>query len=195
MSKEKKPPYVPTRTCPHRWCKPLHLVPLPFGIAVMAFQMWNNLIFLGFLVVGVAASVWLPRIIHYKPRPRSTPATVRDVVEDLRTSPTAIDLEMQDAKYEGTGWRMLEVRKGWARIAVGCDLAHAALIGLISTAIFTDPGKEAKAIADAEADMTMLISVVIGIGFFAFMLYAHKKATQPRKPKRAWMPAFLRTNV
>lgn len=34
-----KTPHVPTRTCPHRWCKPLHLAPLPFFLALIAFDL------------------------------------------------------------------------------------------------------------------------------------------------------------
>lgn len=190
-----KAPYVPTRTCPHRWCKPLHLVPLPFGLALIAFDLWNNWRTLVFLVIVIFAAYWVPKIVHFRSRPRSGPVTIAHVVEDLRESPTSIDLEMQDAKYEGTGWRMLEVRKVWARIAVGCDLVLVALVGVAATTLFANPADAAKKSADARLDAHMLISLLIGFSFFAFDLYAHKKATQPRKPKRAWLPAFLRTNV
>lgn len=191
--KEKKAPYVPTRTCPHRWCKPLHLIPLPFALAVIAFDLWHNWLFLLVLAAGIAMSVVVPKLIHYKPRPRSAPATLKDVVEDIRQSPSAFDLEMQDALYEGTGWRSLEVRKGWARVAVACDALLVALIGLSVTVIFAAP-QEAAQSASRDPDVASWVSLLIGAAFFGFSLYAHKKATQPRKPKRAWVPAFLRTS-
>lgn len=190
-----KKPFHPTRTCPHRWCKSLHLAPVPFFLASFAFDLWHNWIFLVYLLVAVFGGIWVPRFVHFKRRPRSGPMTIGHVVQDLRESPTSIDLEMEDAKYAGTGWRMLEVRKGWARVAVGCDLFFVLLIGTGAVATFADPAAEASKAASASLDPAMIVGFLIGMALFGFDLYAHKKATQPRKPKRAWVPAFLRTNV
>lgn len=143
----------------------------------------------------IFTSLWVSKIVHFKRRPRSGPVTIAHVVEDLRESPTAIDLELEDAKYEGTGWRMLEVRPWWARVAVGCDMVIVAALGLSVTAMFADPAGAAKASAARRIDDAMLVSLVIGLAFFGFSLYAHKKATQPRRPKRAWLPAFLRAET
>lgn len=191
--KEKKPPYVPTRTCPHRWCKTLHLIPIPFFLAGIAFEMWHNWRYLVLVAVAVVGSVWVPRIVHFKRRPRSGPVTVAHVVQDLRESPSVLDLEMQDAKYAGTGWRMLEVRKGWARVAVACDLYLVTVVGLTTVALFGDTSEGAEYAESMRFDGVTVISFVIGLFLFGFNLYAHKKATQPRKPKRAWLPAALRT--
>lgn len=190
-----KEPYMPTRTCPHRWCKPLHMAPAPFAIAIMAFDLWHNWVFLVMFASVVIATWWLPRIIHFKPRPRSKPATVKEIVQDLRESPTALDLEMQDVHYAGTGWRMLEVRKGWARVAVACDIILVTVTGLAAVAIFSNPTEAGESASEAALDTSMLIAFAVAIAFFGFAMYAHKKATQPRKPKKAWLPAFLRTNV
>jgi hypothetical protein len=188
-----KPPYTPTRTCPHRWCKPLHLVPVPFGLAIMAFDLWHSWVFLVFMIMSLTLFAVSSKMIHFRRQHRSEPTKIKHVVQDLIESPGPIDLEMEDARYEGTGWRMLEVRKGWARAAVGCDIFVVAIIGLV--AMFGSPEASAKSAADAGIDGGMIISVLVGTAFFAFQLYAHKKATQPRKPKRAWVPAFLRTNA
>lgn len=188
-------PFTPTRTCPHRLCKPLHAVPALFGLPILAFELWHNLIFLLTLAFGIAMAVWVPKAIHFKRRPRSTPTTVKDIVQDLRESPSAIDLEMQDALYEGTGWRQLEVRKGWAAIAVTCDLLLAVLIGTSAVQFFAEIQESARVVEAARIDATMVLGFVIAGAFFAFDLYAHKKATTPRKPKRAWLPAFLRTSA
>lgn len=173
----------------------MHLVPLPFCLAVFTFQLWNNWIFLVTLLFGVPMVIWLPKIVHFKRQPRSRPMTVKDVVQDLRESPSALDLEIQDARYEGTGWRMLEVRKWWARVAIGCDILFAALVGLAATTIFSDPDAAAADAASARADSSMFIGFAITAAFFWFIMYAHKKATQPRKPKRAWLPAALRGSI
>lgn len=191
---KKKPPFVPTRTCPHRWCKPLHLAPIPFAVAAMAFQVWNNWIYLLFIGIGILMSVLLPKLIHYRPRPRTAPVTIKDVVEDIKSSPSALDLELQDAKYAGTGWRMLEVRKGWARTAVACDMIFLAAVGLLCTAIFTDPTEAAQVRSKTTLDAASVYGCLVGAAFFGFQLYAHKKATTPRRPKKAWLPAVLRTN-
>lgn len=193
MAKEKKPPYVPTRRKPHRWCGPLHMVPVPFALAAMAFDLWNSLWNLVLIAVFIGGSMFVTKVVHFKPRQRPHPPTVKDVVADLRESPTTVDLEMEDAKYEGTGWRMLEVRKGWARVAVACDTLLVLGIGLSVGVMFTD--REHAAEVSRTFDSTTVISVLVAFMFLGFDLYAHKKATQPRKPKRAWVPAFLRTNV
>lgn len=187
-----KKPYSPTRQCPHRWCKPLHLVPLPFCLAVFTFQLWNNWIFLVTFAFGIPLAIWLPKIVHFKKQPRGRPVTVKDVVQDLRESPSAMDLAMEDARYEGTGWRVLEVRKWWARVAVGCDMIFVAVVGLSATSVFASPGEASASAADARLGASMFIGLAITAVFFGFMMYAHKKATQPRKPKRAWLPASLR---
>lgn len=192
---ERKPPYKPTRTCPHPWCKPLHLAPAPFALAVIAFDLWHNWVNLLLITFGVVAANLATKLVYFKARPRSGPATVKDVVQDIRESPSALDLEMEDAKYEGTGWRMLEVRKGWARIAVGCDIALLLGVGWICTLMIVDPDEQAKRADDVALDVSGLASLAIAVAFIAFTVYAHKKATKPRKPKRAWLPAFLRTNV
>lgn len=188
----KRKPHTPTRTCPHRWCKPLHLAPAPFVLALMAFQLWNNLAYL--VIIGSCfLMVWIvPKVIHYKPRQRNGPVTIKMIAEDIRDSPSPLTLEMEDAKYAGTGWRMLEVRKAWAMVAVGCDILMAAQVALISTVVFTNPQEEAQRISAVQLDASVLIGLVLGVLIFGFTLYAHKKATQPRKPKRAWVPAFLR---
>lgn len=188
-------PYTPTRTCPHHWCKPLHLAPAPFGLAVVAFNLWHSLSYLVVLASGILMVWWIPRLVHYRPRPRTTTPTVREVIDDIRTAPTAVDLEMEDAKYEGTGWRMLEVRKGWARAAVAMDVIVLTGAGVACTAIFVNPAKAAEETAVVTLDAEFLITTTITGALFWFLFYAHKKATQPRKPKRAWVPASLRTNA
>jgi hypothetical protein len=168
---------------------------LPFGLAIIAFDMWHNWLWLLFFVACAMAGVLLTKLIHFRPRPRSTPTTVRDVVEDIRSSPTPIDLEMEDAKYEGTGWRMLEVRKGWARLAVTLDAMWVLLVGIICTRMFADYEGAAAISAETPVSAGGWIGIPAGLAMMGFTAYAHKKATQPRKPKRAWLPAFLRTNV
>lgn len=190
-----KEPYTPTRTCPHRWCKPLHVAPIPFAVAGLAFDMWHNWRFLVMVFLVLLLAPVVTKAVHFKRRPRQGPVTVQHVLEDLRDSPGPIDLEMQDARYEGTGWRVLEVRKGWARVAVGCDMLLLLLIGVSITAVFASLDESSAAASAMEFDLGFFISVAVAMVFFGFSMYAHKKATQPRKPKKAWVPAFLRTNA
>lgn len=188
-------PYTPTRTCPHRWCKPVHLAPIPFGLAVFAFDLWHNWQAIIMVVVMASGGYWLPRIVHYRRTHRSKPATVRDIVDDIRSSPTAIQLEMEDLKYAGTGWRTLHVRKGWARVAVGCDILLAAIVGIGASATFSNPVAAAASAESKTFDAGAIVGAIIALSFVAFLLWAHKKATQPRKPKRATVPAALQTNT
>jgi len=190
-----KKPFYPTRTCPHRWCRNLHLAPVPFCLALVAFDLWHNWIYLVLLVMSILMTSLINKMVHFRRQQRSTPTTIQHVIQDLRESPGPLDLEMEDTKYAGTGWRTLEVRKGWACVAIGCDIVFAALMGLATTAIFAHPAEGAKEASSTTLDGGMLVSLIVGGAFIGFSLYAHKKATQPRKPKRAWVPAFLRTNA
>lgn len=187
-------PYKPTRSCPHRWCKPLHIIPVPFALAVLAFDLWHNILFMVVLAVSMTAGAVLQKTLYFKRRQRGRPATVSEVVQDLRDAPSVADLEMKDAKYEGTGWRMLEVRKGWARVAVASDIVLVALVGVLAVSVFSHPNEAAKGAEAMQLDMVGLLGMAISTAFFGFSLYAHKKATQPRKPKRAWLPAALQTD-
>jgi hypothetical protein len=171
------------------------MAPFPFLLAILAFYLWNNWVWLLLIVVSAVASYWAQQMVHVRRRPRSGTATFRDLIEDIRDAPSPVDLELEDARYEGTGWRMLEVRKGWARVAVSCDLLLALNIGLVSVAVFGNPGPAAQSVRESTSDVSTYISIAVGILVFSFQAYAHKKATQPRRPKRAWLPAFLRTNT
>jgi hypothetical protein len=168
---------------------------MPFFLAVLAFYLWNNWVWLLIVAAGAFGSWWVEKAVHMRRTPRTGPVSVRQVVYDIKEAPTALDLELEDARYEGTGWRVLEVRKWWARIAAGMDAFILANIGLVTVAIFSNPATEAKHVQDSTSDAATYISIPIGLAVFGFNIYAHKKATQPRKPKRAWLPAFLRTNV
>lgn len=193
--KEKKPPHVPTRLNPHRWCKALHIAPAPFALAVAAFALWHNWLLLLIFAAIITLNVWVTKVIHWRPAPRSRPASLAEVVKEVREVPSPMQMHMEDAKYAGTGWRMLEVRKGWARVAVGMDIFWVVLIGWGCTHMLADPASEAAAARHVDISVGTLLGFLPGAALFAFTVYAHKKATQPRKPKRAWLPAFLRTNV
>ncbi|MFD5451658.1 MULTISPECIES: hypothetical protein [Streptomyces] len=173
MTDEKKPPYKPTRMCPHRWCRPLHSIPAPFGLAVMAFQMWHQWLYLVLIFGGMLGIVAVTGIIH--------------------NGKTPMELEAEDLKYRSTGWRVLEVRKGWANIAIACDIVLVLMIGQAVTHVVSDPSRAGQEAHDFKLGNTNFMGGCIVLAQFAFLLYAHKKATEPRKPKRAWLPAFLRT--
>lgn len=192
---KEKTPYTPTRQCPHRLCKPLHWAPAPFALAAVAFDLWHNLLFLVPFLVGSVGMWWITKMLYVKPRQRTGPVKISEVVQDIKDAPSPMELDMEDARYEGTGWRVLEVRKGWARVAVGCDMLLCAVVGVTVTSIFTNPEAAAQESSSVTPDASMLFGVGVALLFMGFIIYAHKKATQPRKPKRAWLPAFLRTNV
>jgi heme/copper-type cytochrome/quinol oxidase subunit 2 len=194
-----KPPYKPTRMCPHRWCKPLHLALTPFALAVIAFDLWHNWLWLlSFAVCGTVGH-WVTKAIHFRRRRThgTTSPSVKDVVADLKESPTPLDLEMEDAMYEGTGWRTLEVRRGWATAAVTMDVFWVLLVGLVCTSMFADYATQALRSSQGPLahGSVSVVGFLTGVSLMGFTVYAHKKATQPRKPKRAWVPAFLRTNA
>ncbi len=57
-----------------------------------------------------------------------------------------------------------------------------------------DPADRPALAREIAAELRNL-GTLISFALIGFSVYAHKKATTPRKPKKAWLPAFLRTNA
>lgn len=161
MTNETKPPYRPTKLCPHRLCRPTHTLIGLISLAVLLPVLWRGgLAFLGYLALITVIAMALQKLVWKKSRR---------------------DLALEEHLHTGTGGLRLVVRPVWARIAVGMDalfLCGAAL----AVARSTQPGPDDYDVP--VADQATLVSAAIVFGVVAFEAYAHRKATEPAKPLR-----------
>jgi hypothetical protein len=151
--------HVPTKACPHAWCRTLHRVANTiFAIAAIvmaAKQPWSLLFIAGFTVIftGVFAASGLrpPQVL---------------VADDL------------------VPITPLVVRPGWAATAAAFDFAYVvngpfALVHMLLAAPSTY-------VFRATADRLLLVLCVVGV--IAFSRLAHYMATRPARPKRVLAP-------
>jgi len=189
-----KKPFVPTKLYPHRWCKVMHWAPAPFGLALLAFDLWHQWQFLLVMVAVGFATGFIFRKINGKSQAQMM------IEERLYGTPKQIGTVKDSTGeehpvYSGTGWHSVQVNKVWARIAVSLDAFWLAVLVSAASALFADPASAAKSASETPFTLPGISSMVVSMGAFAFTVYAHKKATRPRKPRREWLPAFLRSNV
>ncbi|MFE2934941.1 hypothetical protein [Streptomyces sp. NPDC059278] len=157
-TKPKKPPHRPTKLCPHRLCRPLHLAYGVCGIAVLARDLWQAgiafILFMVLLLVIVQAS------------------------QNMVWKKSARDLAIEDQAQCAGGIRLV-VRPVWARLAVATD-AFFLFIAVSAVAHIAEPQDYSLPAPSVES----LTVVAIAVGIFAFSAYAHRKATEPARPLR-----------
>lgn len=159
-----KKPFKPTRSCPHRFCKPLHFAVILPGLYFLSQALFdsfdNDTIHLGNYILLIfigALTVLVIRLVHKG-------KTVSEIhAEDI-------------ASNKG----YLIVRTGWARIAVIMD---AGVVAVCYAGMWY-----ALAAGSDGTNTVSLFSLLPAISAFVvtitFLEYAHYKATRPAKPKR-----------
>lgn len=161
MTNETKPPYRPTKLCPHRLCRPTHTLIGLIGLAALVPTLWRaGLAFLIFMALIGVIAVPLQKLVWKKSR--------RDLI-------------LEEHLHTGTGGLRLVVRPVWARIALGMDAFFLCTVGL-GVAGSVNPAPDAYDVP--VFDGAALVTLVIVLGLFAFEAYAHRKATEPAKPLR-----------
>ncbi|MFF7198264.1 hypothetical protein ACFZAM_31715 [Streptomyces sp. NPDC008079] len=154
----------PTRLCPHRLCRPLHSLACVFTLIFLIPVLWHGgFVVWGALAVLFVASTAVQRLFFPK-------GAMRGLVEEEMAAAT------------GSQPVVLLVRKGWARTAVVTDWYF--VLGLALMA-YTSVAAPHKATQMPVSTATHLGSLALGLAPVAFSLYAHKKATDPVKAKRA----------
>lgn len=157
-TKPKKPPHRPTKLCPHRFCRPIHLAYGVCGIAVVARDMWQ---------AGIAFILFMVLLVM-----------IVQVSQSMVWKKSVRDLAMEDHAQRAGGIRLV-VRPVWARLAVAMD-AFFLFIAVNAVAHIAEPQDYSLPAPSAEAFTVMAILV----GIFAFSAYAHRKATEPARPLR-----------
>jgi hypothetical protein len=162
-----RPPYRPTRQCPHRWCNRLHLSLAGLGVVIIAQTMFTGLMSVLFMAAIVAIAVGVGRLISGKSLMRQA---------------------MDEAVEAAVGIHLV-VRRGWALAAVGCDGFYVLNGGLSIGYLFAHPHTSSV----PESSTAGYIAVGVVIGLLAFSQFAHRQATRPAKPKRVLIPALTAT--
>jgi len=152
-------PHIPTKACPHRWCRTVHrIAAVEGGLAIVALairQPWFLLILSAMAVLSTALYATAAR------------KTLHDLAAD-----------------ELTPIVPLAVRRGWALTAVGIDIAVAVVAPLaIAAAAVSEPGSYATKVASGGP-----MPIVVTVAFAVFHQLAHHLATRPAKPQRVLAP-------
>lgn len=168
-----KKPYSPTRRCPHRWCRKVHLMTSATALILLGPMLfragWLYLVFFALSVLVLA-----------------------QVIKVAWKGKSMIDMALEDAVAEGSGSdgnmssRHLVVRPVWANVALGMDLL--ALMNA-SASVWLDVRGSEDYSAPTTSTQALTVLVVLGL-FVWFWEFAHRKATEPAKPLR--MPSLIK---
>lgn len=160
--------HVPTRLCPHRWCRHVHMLFAAVGLVALAPLIFHSLI----VFAGVAITGFIGYAVARAVRGRSL---------------TQLSAEEVAARHGNARTPHLIVRPGWARAAIACDFVFLFSVTSLAFSVFRNPSGEADRAAAGMGDITGLI---VGTAFLAFTEYAHRKATEPARPLRLPVPAI-----
>ncbi|MEV7674995.1 hypothetical protein [Streptomyces sp. NPDC088752] len=159
----------PTRLCPHRWCRPAHMLLVAVGLVAFTPVIFHSMI----AFVGIALMCLVVYAITRAVRGR-----------------TITELSAEEAAAQHGNGRIphLVVHTGWARAAIAMDFFYLAVVTLLAARVLHDPAGEADAAAAAYTTEFSLPSFLLGVACAVFLQHAHKKATDPVRPKRVLVP-------
>lgn len=164
--------HVPTRICPHRFCKSLHLASGLVALIVLILLIVHGT---DGASLGQASGFWLFLAIT---------GFIGYGVSRVVTGRSPGQLAKLDRADRLRGV-VLVVRPAWAAIAAGLDaLLLAGMSGLGATLLAT-PGVVISSPAQASP-----IGLGVAIGICALQDFAHMMAVKPVKPKRVTVPAL-----
>ncbi|MFF2618550.1 hypothetical protein [Kitasatospora sp. NPDC058046] len=153
-----------TRACPHRWCRPLHRVLSAEGIVFVVAICIHQLAYLAYLLVLL--------VLVYS-------------VVPLVTRRTVVEAAMDDVSKVDP----IDVRTGWANLAVGLDLAFAVVGPFAIAGVLLAEHDTMLTAAVGEGPAMTVIGMVVGCAPAVSCLAAHHLATRPRRRKRVLGPA------
>jgi hypothetical protein len=163
------PPFRPTRSCPHRWCRWLHgAMVVCTAVALVQILFTGILSVLYFLAISVAAWVAIWAVTGSSPRQEA----MKEILFEKAAEATGV---------------VLVVRRGWANIAAACDVVFCVFIMEVVAESFAHPDASMVPPSLVEGAIAALLS----LGMYLGRRFAHRQATRPAKPKRAWVPAWL----
>lgn len=172
--------HQPTKLCPHRYCRAAHHAATLLCLPFLAFMLFNaGIWYLLFIVMLCVIMTGAERMVWKRPRME---LETEDRASRIGSGggATVVDPEGSDSEPIKLGGRngTLLVRRGWARAAIVCDTI---VLGAVVWAVSHLASTEFTVPAGGDADV---LGLAVGVGFFAFSAWAHRKATEPAKPLR-----------
>lgn len=158
----REPAFRPTRMCPHRLCKPIHLGLAVVGLCFIGQIIFESLVGALFIVILGVIGFKIARLIHGK-------SLHQQVLDDAVTAASET---------------VLLVRQGWANVAAGCDLLFL-IVGSLSVA---ELFRGAEGVEMPAPDAAGMFILAVAIAIPAFSEFAHRQATRPAKTKRVLVP-------
>lgn len=143
--------FRPTRICPHRLCRPLHLISGTGGLLVISAVASVSPWILGTCAVGVLFSIGVYQLIHRQ----SMVDTVREEVEE-----TVIVTQ----------------RPHWARAAAAVDALWAVFILTMLAGLLN--GRSSGGWEEPPTAASLLVSVAIGVVLMLLTEVLHRRAAR-----------------
>ena len=161
--------HTPTRICPHRWCKPLHLTMAGLGIITLIVMLTRGS---GGASMGDVSTFWFVAIIAgvcgY--------AVSRIVLGQSSTQLAKLD------RLDRLRGIVLVARPVWAAIAAATDVLNVGIITLAGAMALA--GQSGPQDMSGVTQSVLLTALFIALGMQGFRDFAHRMATRPVKPKR-----------
>ena len=154
--------FKPTRSCPHRLCRPMHLALAGLGVVVVVQLMFHGIASVLFVAALMVLGFGALRLLSGK-----------TLTEEI----------LEEAAEVAAGVELI-VRPVWAAIAVGFDVLYVCSAALLIGMLFTQPTE--SMVPGASTGAFIVVGVSVGLQVFA--QFAHRQATRPAKRKRALVP-------
>lgn len=153
--------FTPTRYCPHRWCRRLHLatgVPVLLMLALILVRDAHPWIALAYLAVCAVTGLVISARVHgHTPR--------EEVLATLE--PAAVS-------------HPLVVRRGWARLAVTLDAMMFAAATLVVVGDLTWPAGDDSQSLVSSSTLDTVVTFGIGMTVVTLLEMSHRLATRSR---------------
>lgn len=188
-------PNLPTKNCPHRYCRQVHQSWAVIGLAVLAPALFTEPLYMLF-ILGLAAVTYVFERLAWKGKS----ATDRAMEDEEQKALNEKDIAHLHRVDEGASKNQFDpkrtvfpgglvVRKVWANIALGFDIFFALNIAAMLVVVVAMPTEDVYKVPNARS-LGDYITLGIGIAILFFGQYAHRKATDTRKPRKQWFGLF-----
>lgn len=178
-------PNLPTRTCPHRYCRQAHHMWTTLGLAVLVLACVRSPEYLLWFILFGAIAMIITSRIWKKPKQHvfeddllQEELNRNDIAQKhLVTGETQPRWNPKRTVFPGG----LQVRKGWALAAVLMDVLW---IVLMATLLVTSVQSPDDANPVPSMDVSGFVSTAVGFGMVGFYEFCHYMGTKPRKPRK-----------
>lgn len=194
LSKIKKwlGPNLPTKNCPHRYCRQMHQA-WAFGGLLILGPAFTNPLYIVF-IFALGGALYFVERHAWKGKTQMERQIDEQEQQALNEKDIAHLHRVDDGRpFDQFSERTvfpggLVLRKGWSRVAISLDVFWLLLVISGVWSIYTHDFSESYKLP--KADLSELWGFLLPAFAIWFTHYAHRKATDTRKPRKQWFGLF-----